>query len=181
MTIRIKRTNDELKADRPTKNEINFINKYPIYIMLEDIRSVHNVGSIFRAGDGFGVSKIFLTGYTPCPPRKDLTKTALGADEAVPWTHYKNPQDTIDYLEEKRISPIVIEQTIHSVSLYDIEFEYPVCFIFGNEVTGVSERIAKRVKMHAEISMKGIKQSLNVAVSAGIVGYEALRRYRFKK
>ena len=106
MTIRIKRTNDELKADRPTKNEIDFISKYPIYIMLEDIRSVHNVGSIFRAGDGFGVSKIFLTGYTPCPPRKDLTKTALGADETVPWVHYKNPQDTIDYLEEKRIFPI---------------------------------------------------------------------------
>ena len=156
---RIKRTNHELKADRPTKNEIKFIDKLPIYIMLENIRSVHNVGSIFRTGDGFGVSKIFLTGYTPCPPRKDLKKTALGADEVVPWVHYENSQDAIDCLEKEKISPIVIEQTICSVSLYDIAFEYPVCFIFGNEVTGVSESIAKRVKLHAEITMEGVKQS----------------------
>ena len=178
---RIKRTNHELKADRPTRSEIKFIDRLPIYIMLENIRSVHNVGSVFRTGDGFGVSRIFLSGYTPCPPRKDLKKTALGADEVVPWSHYENSEDVIDYLEGQKISPIVIEQTIHSVPLYKINFKYPVCFIFGNEVTGVTEVLAKRVKTHAEISMEGIKQSLNVAVCAGVVGYEALRRYSFKK
>ena len=70
--------------------------------MLENIRSVHNVGSVFRTGDGFGVSRIFLSGYTPCPPRKDLKKTALGADEVVPWSHYEYSEDVIDYLEEQK-------------------------------------------------------------------------------
>jgi len=104
---RIKRTNHELKADRPTKDEIKFIDRLPIYIMLENIRSVHNVGSVFRTGDGFGVSRIFLSGYTPYPPRKDLKKTALGADEVVPWSHYENSEDVIDYLEEQKILPIL--------------------------------------------------------------------------
>ena len=176
--IRIKRANDELKADRPTKEENQFIEKCPIYIMLENIRSVHNVGSIFRAGDGFGVSEILLVGYTPCPPRKDLSKTALGADEVVPWAHYENAIDALNYLNEKKISLIAVEQTITSLSLYDIDFNYPVCFIFGNEVTGISEDVLSRVNVHTEIGMKGIKQSLNVAVSAGVVGYEALRRYQ---
>ena len=113
--------------------------------------------------------------------RKDLTKTALGADEVVPWVHYQKSEEAINYLEQEKILPIVIEQTVYSSPLYEIDFEYPVCFIFGNEVTGVSENVAKRVKLHAEISMEGIKQSLNVAVSAGVVGYEAFRRYSFKK
>ena len=99
MTDRLKRTNDELKADRPTIDEIKLINRAPIYIMLENIRSVHNVGSIFRTADGFGVSKIFLTGYTACPPRDDFSKTALGADKVVSWEHFDNPLDAIEILK----------------------------------------------------------------------------------
>ena len=81
----IKRTNDELKADRPTLAEVKNIPRLPISILVEDVRSVHNVGSIFRSADGFGAEMIYLTGYTACPPRKDLSKTALGAENAVPW------------------------------------------------------------------------------------------------
>ena len=177
MIERIKRSNDELKADRPTIDEIDFIPKVPIYILLEDIRSVHNVGSVFRTADGFGVSQIYLTGYTACPPRDDLTKTALGADKVVPWMHFENSLEAVDDLDAKGITPVVVEQTINSVSIYDITFDFPVCLIFGNEVDGVSEELVERVKLHTEIPMKGIKQSLNVSVAAGVAGFEVLRQY----
>ena len=91
MSAKIKRTNDELKASRPTEEEVTKIPRLPISILVENVRSVHNVGSIFRSADGFGASKIYLTGYTACPPREDISKTALGADKVVPWEHYKNP------------------------------------------------------------------------------------------
>ena len=118
MIERIKRANDELKADRPTIDEIEFIDRNPIYIMLEDIRSVYNVGSVFRTADGLGASKIYLTGYTACPPRDDLSKTALGADKTVPWIHFKYSLDALKDLEKNNITPIVVEQTINSTSIY---------------------------------------------------------------
>ena len=176
MIERIKRTNDELKADRPTIDEIEFIKKAPIYIMLEDIRSVYNVGSVFRTADGLGASKIYLAGYTACPPRNDLSKTPLGADRIVPWIHFQDSLDALSDLEKNNITPIVVEQTINSTSLYEFDFEFPICFILGNEVNGVSERLLKRVDIHLEIPMKGIKQSLNVSVAAGIVGFEIARQ-----
>ena len=148
MNTRLKRTNDELKADRPTIDEIDFIEKIPIYIMLEDIRSVHNIGSIFRNSDGFGISKIYLTGYTACPPRDDLSKTALGADKVVPWVHFNNSIDAIDDLVEKNIIPIVVEQSISSESIYEYQFDFPVCIILGNEVMGVTEKVLNRVQTH---------------------------------
>ena len=177
MIKRIKRTNDELKADRPTADEINFIPKAPIYILLEDIRSVHNVGSVFRTADGFGVSQIYLTGYTACPPRDDLKKTALGADKVVPWVHFEDSLEAVNDLAKKGITPVVIEQTVNSVSIYDITFRFPICLILGNEVDGVSEKLLNKVKFHTEIPMKGIKQSLNVSVAAGVAGFELLRQY----
>ena len=177
MTNRIKRSNDELKADRPTSDELRFIPKAPISFMLENIRSVHNVGSIFRTADGFGVSEIYLTGYTACPPREDLTKTALGSDKVVPWTHYENSLDAIDDILKKGITPLVVEQTIKSESIYELDFEFPVCIILGNEVEGVTEEVVRKVGLHAEIPMKGIKQSLNVSVAAGVAGFELLRQY----
>ena len=85
---RIKRCNDELKAHRPTIQEVEFIPRLPIFILVENIRSVHNVGAIFRSADGFGAKKIYLTGYTAHPPHKDLHKTALGAENAVPWEYF---------------------------------------------------------------------------------------------
>ena len=176
MIERIKRANDELKADRPTVEEINFIDKTPIYIMLENIRSVHNVGSIFRSADGFGISKIYLTGYTACPPRDDLSKTALGSDKVVPWEHFENPLDAIESLRKSDIYPVAIEQTINSKCIYDYEFNFPTCIVLGNEVTGVSEEVLACISDHVEITMKGVKQSFNVSVAAGIVCFEMMRQ-----
>ncbi len=174
---RIKRSNDELKADRPTLQEVEFIPRVPISILVENIRSVHNVGSIFRSADGFGAEKIYLTGYTAHPPREDLHKTALGSEDVVPWEYYENPVDAAQVIKKEGISLVLIEQTKQSKSIYAIDWKYPVCFIVGNEVSGVSEKLSKIADIHAELPMRGVKQSLNVSVAAGVVGYEFARYY----
>jgi tRNA G18 (ribose-2'-O)-methylase SpoU len=174
---RIKRTNDELKANRPTLDEVKQIPRLPISILVEDVRSVHNVGSIFRSADGFGAEKIYLTGYTAFPPREDLHKTALGAEEAVPWEHFENPLDAANTIKAQGINLVLLEQTTTSVDIYSIsESEFPICFIVGNEVTGVSEALSAMADLHVEIPMRGVKQSLNVSVATGVVGYELARR-----
>ena len=177
MNDRIKRTNDELKADRPTIDEIKGIPRLPISILVENVRSVHNVGSIFRSADGFGANKIYLTGYTACPPREDLSKTALGSEKAVPWEHFENSIDAAKAILEQGISLVLLEQTIKSELIYNIKWSFPLCFIIGNEVSGVSEELSKMATIHTEIPMRGIKQSLNVSVATGVAGYEFSRIY----
>ena len=177
MSNRIKRTNDELKADRPSIEEIKNIPRLPISILVENVRSVHNVGSIFRSADGFGADRIYLTGYTASPPREDLSKTALGSEKVVPWEHFENPVDAAKKILKQGISLVLLEQTVKSKPIYDIQWNFPVCFIVGNEVSGVSEELSNMASMHAEIPMRGIKQSLNVSVATGIVGYEFARFY----
>ena len=108
---RIKRCNDELKASRPTENEVKFIPRLPISILVENIRSVHNVGSIFRSADGFGSEKIYLSGYTAYPPRQDLYKTALGAEDVVPWEYFEEPLEAAKIVKNNGIKLIAIEQT----------------------------------------------------------------------
>ena len=174
---RIKRCNDELKADRPTIGEVEFIPRIPISILVENVRSVHNVGSIFRSADGFGAEKIYLTGYTAHPPREDLHKTALGAEKSVPWEYYEDPLDAIKEIKKAGISLVLIEQTKVSKSIYEIKWEFPISFIVGNEVSGVSEALSHLADIHAELPMRGIKQSLNVSVATGVVGYEFARYY----
>ena len=174
---RIKRCNDELKADRPSLDEIVDIPRLPISILVENVRSVHNVGSIFRSADGFGANKIYLAGYTACPPREDLSKTALGSERAVPWEHFENSIDAAKNILKQGISLVLLEQTVKSKPIYDINWEFPVCFIVGNEVSGVSEELSKLTTIHAEIPMRGVKQSLNVSVATGVAGYEFSRIY----
>ena len=174
---RIKRCNDELKADRPTIKEVGFIPRVPISILVENIRSVHNVGSIFRTADGFGAEKIYLTGYTAYPPREDLHKTALGAENAVPWEYINNPIIAAETIKKKGIPLVLIEQTHNSRSIYELDFQFPICFMVGNEVSGVSEELSRLADIHVELPMRGIKQSLNVSVAVGVVGYEFSRYY----
>jgi len=182
MSKRIKRNNDELKADRPTINEVKFIPRLPISILVENVRSVHNVGSIFRSADGFGAEKIYLSGYTAHPPRGDLHKTALGAEGAVPWEYFKNPLDAAEVIKKQRIPLILIEQTKQSKSIYEIDWKFPLCFIVGNEVSGVSEELSAMADIHVELPMRGVKQSLNVSVATGVAGYEFSRYYsQYKK
>tara|TARA_B100000809_G_scaffold224071_1_gene234002 strand:- start:96 stop:641 length:546 start_codon:yes stop_codon:yes gene_type:complete len=177
MPNRIKRNNDELKADRPTINEVKFIPRLPISILVENVRSVHNVGSIFRSADGFGADKIYLSGYTAHPPREDLHKTALGSENAVQWEYFENPLDAAEAIKSEGISLVLIEQTKKSQMIYAIDWKFPVCFIVGNEVTGVTEELSALADIHAELPMRGVKQSLNVSVATGVVGYELARAF----
>ena len=174
---RIKRCNDELKADRPTLQEVEFIPRLPISILVENVRSVHNVGSIFRSADGFGAEKIYLTGYTAHPPREDLHKTALGAEDVVPWEYYEHPAIVAEAIKKQDISLVLVEQTHESQSIYELDFQFPICFMVGNEVSGVSEELSKLADIHVELPMRGIKQSLNVSVAVGVIGYEFARYY----
>ena len=175
--MKIKSANDELKANRPTLDEIPFIPRLPISILVENVRSVHNVGSIFRSADGFGAEKIYLTGYTACPPRLDLSKTALGSEKAVPWEYFDSPIEAAKKILNQGISLVLIEQTIKSESIYNTNCQFPLCFIVGNEVDGVSEELSNLADYHIEIPMRGVKQSLNVSVATGVVGYEFSRLF----
>ena len=181
--MKIKRTNDELNACRPTLEEVSFIPKLPISILVENIRSVHNVGSIFRSADGFGAEKIYLTGYTAYPPRDDLHKTALGAEDSVPWEYYEDTLIIARKIKSEGIKLVLIEQTVESTSIFDIDssLSFPVCFVVGNEVSGVREDLSALADIHLELPMRGIKQSLNVSVATGIVGYEMARIYLKKE
>ena len=172
-----KRANDDLKANRPTIDEVKFIPKIPIYFFLENIRSAHNVGSIFRTADGIGATKVFLSGYTCVPPQKDLVKTALGAENSVEWEHHEDPIFLAKKIKKQQIKLVLLEQTKTSNLIHEKNWNFPLCIVLGNEVEGVSEKLINLCDDHVEIPMNGIKQSLNVSVAAGIIGYEILRCY----
>ncbi len=174
---RIKKVNDELKAARPTLEEIRAIPRVPVSILVENVRSVHNVGAIFRSADGFCAEKIYLTGYTAYPPRDDLHKTALGSEESVPWEYDQDPVKVARRLKDSGVMLVSLEQTFDSVSIYQMQWQFPVCCIVGNEVTGVSDELIEMSQANVEIPMQGVKQSLNVSVATGVLGYEISRCY----
>ena len=155
-------------------------NKKEIYVILPDIRSVYNVGAIFRTADACGVSKIFLTGYTPMPedrfgrPRKDVAKSALGAEKTVEWEYKENLNDFIGELKEKGVDIVAVEQDKKSIDYKKLEIKKDTAFIFGNEVEGLSKDILNKVDKIIEIPMVGEKESLNVSVSAGVVLFRVL-------
>jgi len=142
--------------------------KKKVYVLAHNIRSMHNIGSIFRTSDGAGVSKIYLTGYCACPPRKEISKTALGAEKSVLWEFYKDPIIIIKKLKEKGVQSIALERTKKSSNIQKIKPKYPVCMIIGNEIDGVGEDLLKLSDKAVEIPMRGKKESLNVSVAFGI-------------
>ncbi|MBX4198031.1 TrmH family RNA methyltransferase [Candidatus Parcubacteria bacterium] len=148
------------------------------YLLLHNIRSTYNVGSIFRTADAAGITKIYLSGYTPTPldrfgrEVKEFSKTSLGS--VVPWEYKKNPLLVIRELKKKVTQVIALEQDPKSVDYKKVKPKFPVLFIVGNEVTGISESLLKQVDIIAEIPMKGKKESLNVAVSLGIALFRIL-------
>jgi 23S rRNA (guanosine2251-2'-O)-methyltransferase len=143
--------------------------------MLDNIRSLYNVGSIFRTSDGALLQKLYLSGYTPAPPRKEIEKTALGSTESVPWEYVANPLDAISGLKSSGVKICVLEQTTRSIPYHNVQAtEFPLCLVVGNELTGVSPEVIAAADMAVEIPMYGTKQSLNVAVAYGIALYGLL-------
>jgi len=145
----------------------------PFSVVLNNIRSLYNVGSIFRTGDGAGVEKIWLCGITGCPPNSQITKTALGAEEQIPWEYREDARSVIEELKRNGYQIVLLEQMEGSIA-YD-EFtpkQTPgVCLVIGNEIEGVSQQVLSSCDAAVDIEMAGLKNSLNVSVAFGIVAY----------
>ncbi|MES2623340.1 MAG: TrmH family RNA methyltransferase [Patescibacteria group bacterium] len=156
-----------------------------VHILLPDIRSAYNVGSIFRSADCFGASKIFLSGTTPRPtdrfgrsssgPQKEIAKTALGGEKTVAWEYIEKAKDIIKKAKKEGFVIVAIEQASNSVPLTSFTKPEKILCIFGNEVDGVPKEILKLCDSIIEIEMKGDKESLNVSVCAGVVLYDFLK------
>ncbi len=149
-------------------------------LILENIRSAQNVGAIFRTADAIGVSKIYLAGYTPAPldkfnrPRKEIAKTALGAEKTIAWESVTETVSIVDRLKKEGFSIIAVEQTPKSIDYKKLETTSQTAFIFGNEVDGVLPETLSVADAVIEIPMRGEKESLNVATSAGIILFRTL-------
>ncbi len=168
---------DEIFSQRPGLVELKNLARMPIYALIENIRSMHNVGSIFRTSDGARLKELFLTGYTAQPPRREIDKTALGATDSVPWRFNRDPLPFVSELKDRGVKIIAVEHTNASVAYSEIKFDFPLCLVMGNEVDGVSEEVIEQADMAIEIPMFGLKQSLNVSVAYGIVLYHILNQY----
>ena len=145
--------------------------KLPVAIVLDDVRSMHNIGSIFRTADGFAVDQICLCGITAQPPHREIEKTALGATQSINWSYYADVLTAIAELRVEGYRIIAIEQAAESIMLYDFEPETRTKYalIFGNEVNGVNEKVMEVIDACIEIPQFGTKHSFNIVISAGIV------------
>jgi 23S rRNA (guanosine2251-2'-O)-methyltransferase len=171
-----KLTHNEILTQRLNPEESLIIQRFPVSMILHNVRSLYNVGSIFRTADSARLSELILCGYTPHPPRKEIEKTALGAVDTVPWYYEKNIFDAIQKERASGKKIFAVEITDRKRG-YDslLKEEYPVCLILGNELTGLENEIIAACDDAIEIPMHGVKHSLNVSVAAGIVAFEAVR------
>ena len=166
---------DELP--RKTTAEFRRAEKLPVVVLLENIRSMHNVGSVFRTADAFLAEAIYLCGYTPRPPHRDIHKTALGATETVVWKYIENAVEAVISLQKEGYQIIAVEQVSGSMPLqrFTLKADEKIVLIFGNEVQGVSEELLEYCDACIEIPQFGMKHSLNVSVAAGMVLWELVR------
>jgi len=153
------------------------IRPLPVAVLLDNVRSLYNVGSFFRTADAARVEKLYLCGITGRPPQRGITKTALGAEETVAWEHTWEPVPLIGELRGHGYEIAAIETRVHAVDLFEWMPRFPVCVIFGHEVEGIRPEISALCDTHVRIPMLGAKHSLNVATAGGVVVYELLRKY----
>ncbi len=154
------------------------IRPMPVCVLLENVRSLYNVGAFFRTADAVALEKLYLAGITGYPPQHMITKTALGAEETVPWQHVPDAAKTVAELQQAGYEIAAIETSVHAVDLFDWQARFPVCVLFGHETDGLTPAAAALADTHIRIPMLGRKHSLNVASAGGVVLYELLRKYR---
>lgn len=164
---------------RLSKEEFETSLKMPVVVVLDNIRSLHNVGSVFRTCDAFAVEAIYLCGITACPPNREIYKTALGSEETVSWKYFKSTKEAIEILTANLYDIYAIEQTTESIFLQDFNpsIHQRLAIIFGNEINGVQSELLPLCKGAIEIPQFGTKHSLNVSVSAGIVLWEMAKKF----
>jgi len=184
-----------IKHKEDSKGDKKVVNSHKksqieVAVILPDIRSAHNVGSIFRTSDAAGVSKLYISGYTPTPlnkfhkPQPQIAKTALGAEISIPWEYFESHAVMLNKLKKEGFKIVAVEQTKKSINYKDLKIEeflkneseggQKVAFIFGNEVDGLPKTILNKADVCVELPMNGLKESLNVSVTAGIVLFEYL-------
>lgn len=169
------------ELERKSIADFKEANKTPIIIILDDIRSLHNIGSVFRTADAFLIEKIYLCGITAIPPNKEIHKTALGATETVDWEYHKDVLTVIDNLKKDTISVFAIEQVENASFLQDFKIEKnkKYALVFGNEVFGVAQSAIEVCDGTIEIPQLGTKHSLNVSVTAGIVVWDLFQKLNY--
>jgi 23S rRNA (guanosine2251-2'-O)-methyltransferase len=150
----------------------------PVVALLDNIRSLYNVGAFFRTADAAGIENLFLCGITGRPPHRSISKTALGAESTVRWECSAAASPVVEQLRAKGYEIAAIETSVRSVDLFDWEPAFPVCVIFGNEIDGIRPEVSALADSYVRIPMLGVKHSLNVATAGGVVIYELLRKYR---
>lgn len=171
-----KLSHNEISQNRSTLETLHAVKKLPVYVVLNSIRSSYNVGSIFRTSDGAMIEKLYLCGYTPHPPKKEVLKTALGSQKSVAWEYVKDAKEIILQLKRQGIKICALELTESSIPYYTLRKEnFPMALLVGNEISGVSQELLELCDLSIEIPQYGIKQSLNVAVAYGITVFD-LRR-----
>jgi 23S rRNA (guanosine2251-2'-O)-methyltransferase len=164
------------ELNRKTVEEFKQSDKIPVIVVLENIRSAYNVGSVFRTSDAFLVEAIYICGYSAKPPHKEIKKTALGAEDTVLWKHFKNSMEAISELRNEQYKIYAVEQVENSISLEQFKTdEGKIAVIFGNEVTGVEQTTIQQCDGTIEIPQLGMKHSLNIATAAGVVLWEVVR------
>jgi tRNA G18 (ribose-2'-O)-methylase SpoU len=168
---------DEIKEVRLSEEDAaKGSRRFPVIAILENIRSLYNVGSIFRTSDGARLEAIYTVGYTPHPPRPEIEKTALGATRTVPSRHFATVEEAIDACRAQQYRVAALEISSNSRSVFELtEADFPLAVVIGNEVTGVSEEAMAACDFALEIPMLGVKHSLNVAVAYGIAIFECVR------
>lgn len=165
------------ELNRPGIDDFRKSEKLPVIVVLDNIRSLHNVGSIFRTCDAFNISEIFLTGFTARPPHREIHKTALGATESVKWKYFSTASEAIAELKSVKAIIAPVEQSHNSSLVHSVDRgEKVLALIFGNEVDGVSQDYMNAADCVLEIPQAGTKHSLNVAVAAGIAIWECFRK-----
>ncbi len=170
-----KLTHEQISRARYPAHSLAGQARHPLIALLDNVRSLYNVGSIFRSADGARIQQLLLCGYTPHPPRREIEKTALGATATVPWEYHRDPLVPLRRLKEAGVRIVVLEQTDASIPYYDVpRRDFPLCVVVGNEITGVSKEIVDLADSAIDIPMYGMKQSLNVAVAFGIAVFGLL-------
>lgn len=166
-----------IEMDRLSIDEFRAAKKLPLIVVLDDVRSLYNVGSVFRTGDAFRIEGVYLCGITACPPHPEIHKTALGGEDSVAWQYFKNTEDAVDFLHQQSFYVYSIEQVEGSKKLQELSLPLAsqpkgYAIIMGNEVKGVKQSVVDKSDDCLEIPQFGTKHSLNVSTTAGIVIWE---------
>jgi 23S rRNA (guanosine2251-2'-O)-methyltransferase len=174
---------EKLKLDqlnRVSVTEFKEQDKLPLVVVLDNVRSMHNIGSIFRTSDGFSIEKIVLCGITAQPPHREIEKTALGATQSVEWIHFDTTVNAVSFLKEDGYEIIAVEQASGSTMLHQFlpTKDKKYALVFGNEVNGVNEEVMKIIDECIEIPQFGTKHSFNITISAGIVLWDFFAKLR---